>query len=105
MNTDKKAEQDVQELKGHIEETAGKVFGDDGLVAHGRTDQIAAHAKQAANQAAEAARHIGRNVKERAMDKLGELHERLHEAADDAARDRPASEREAGADQGGHPDS
>ena len=88
MNTDNKTEQDVQDLKGHVEETAGKVFGDSGLVARGRADQIAAHAKQAATQTREAARVVGRNVKERAMHKLGELHERLHEAADDAARER-----------------
>ena len=85
MNTDKadkKVEHDVQELKGHVEETAGQVFGDDHLVAHGKADQIAAHAKQAATQAGEAARHVGERVKEAAMHKLSELHERLHEEAD-----------------------
>jgi hypothetical protein len=49
---------------------------------HGKTDQLAAHAKQAAAQAGEAARHLGQRVKEGTMHKLGELHERLHEAAD-----------------------
>lgn len=84
MNTDKKLEQDTQELKGHVEETAGKVFGDDDLVAHGKADQIAAHAKQAATQAGEAARHLGQRFRDRAFEKLGELHQRLHEAADNA---------------------
>lgn len=74
---------EAQELKGHVEETAGKVFGDDDLVARGRTDQIAAHAKQAAAQAGEVARNVGQRVRERAMHKLGALHERLHEAAEE----------------------
>lgn len=82
-----KTEQDIQELKGHVEETVGKVYGDDELLAHGRADQAAAHAKRAASQVGEAARQLGQRVKERAMDKLGELHERLHEAADDKAED------------------
>lgn len=98
MSTEKKLEQDTQDLKGHVEETAGKVFGDDELIAQGRADQVAAHAKQAATQAGEAARHLGRSFKERAMHKLGELHEQLHEAADDAARKKKESEAEAEAD-------
>jgi uncharacterized protein YjbJ (UPF0337 family) len=91
MSTDKKLEQDAQDLKGHVEETAGKIFGDDKLVAHGRADQISAHAKQAATQAGETARHLGRSFKDRAMRKLGELHQQLHDAADDAARQKKAS--------------
>ncbi|GAA2002063.1 CsbD family protein [Catenulispora subtropica] len=86
MNTDSNLEHDTQELKGHVEETAGKVFGDDDLVARGKADQIAAHAKQAATKTGEAARHVGQQLKERAMRKLGELHERLHEASDEAKR-------------------
>jgi len=88
MNTDKGSQTSTtQELKGHVEETAGKVFGDDDLVVHGKADQIAAHAKQAASQAGEVARHVGQRVKDRAMRKLGELHERLHEAADEKPQD------------------
>ena len=84
MSTADKPEQnESQELKGHVEETAGRIFGDDDLVARGRADQIAAHAKQAAAQAGEAAKSVGQRVKERALHKLGELHERLHEAAEE----------------------
>lgn len=95
MNTDNNLDQKTQELKGHVEETAGKVFGDDDLVMHGKKDQIAAHAKQAATQAGETARHVGQRVKERAMQKLGLLHERLHEAADEAKRAKAEAEAEA----------
>jgi len=102
MNADSKMEHKTQELKGHVEETAGKVFGDDDLVAHGKADQIAAHAKQAATQAGEAARHVGQRVKKRAMRKLGELHERLHEAADEAKAEQEEAKEEAkGADASG----
>jgi len=85
MNADKKPEPDVQELKGHVEETAGRVFGDRDLVAHGMADQITAQARKAAAQAGSAARSVGQLVREKAMRKLGELHQRLHEAAEDAA--------------------
>ena len=96
MNADSKVEQETQELKGHVEETTGKVFGDDDLVARGKADQISAHAKQAATQAGEAARHVGQRMKDRAMRKLGELHERLHEAADEAKAERESRENDAG---------
>ncbi|NUR25852.1 MAG: CsbD family protein [Catenulispora sp.] len=99
MNTDNKLDQKSQELKGHVEETAGKVFGDDDLVMHGKKDQIAAHAKQAATQAGETARHVGQRVKERAMQKLGLLHERLHEAADEAKRAKAEAEAKAKAEE------
>lgn len=89
MNTDNDSKTNTtQELKGHVEETAGKVFGDDDLVVHGKADQIAAHAKQAAVQAGEVARHVGQRVKDRAMHKLGELHDRLHEAADETTQEK-----------------
>lgn len=84
MNADDKPDQETQELKGHVEETAGRIFGDDDLVARGKADQVAAHAKQAATQAGETARHVGQRLKERAMAKLGELHQQLHEATDSA---------------------
>jgi uncharacterized protein YjbJ (UPF0337 family) len=97
MNADDKPEDkpepEVQELKGHVEETAGTAAGDDDLVAHGKADQIAAHAKQAAAQAGEAAKHLGQRVKEGAMHKLGELHERLHEAADKSAQEKKDQEK------------
>lgn len=111
MSTDKKLEQDAQELKGHVEESAGKVFGADDLITRGKADQVAAHAKQAATVAGEAARHIGQRATELAMAKLGELHERLHEAAaaaEDAAREpQPRGthdKAEGGADKRRHPD-
>ena len=106
MSSDDKSDPELQELKGHVEQAVGEVFGDDELVARGKADQLAAHAKQAAAQAGESAKHLGQRVKDSAMRKLGELHERLHEEAgtdmdgenvEDAARERDA------ADEGGHP--
>ncbi|MEY9856116.1 uncharacterized protein YjbJ (UPF0337 family) [Catenulispora sp. GAS73] len=87
MSINGKIEHTVQRMKGHAEEGAGKALGDDDLVAHGKADQIAAHAKQAASQAGDAARHVGQRFTKRAMRRLGRLHERLHEAADEAARE------------------
>lgn len=100
MNSDDKSDQDLQELRGHIEQAAGEIFGDDELVARGKADQLAAHAKQAAARAGESAKHLGRRVKDGAMRKLGELHEQLHEETDD--RDGAARKRD-GTD-GGHPE-
>jgi uncharacterized protein YjbJ (UPF0337 family) len=94
MNDDEKLDQDAQELKGHVEQTVGRVFGDSDLVARGLADQLAAHARRAATQARDAARLLGQNVKARGMRKLGELHQQLHEAADDAAQEPKKSEAE-----------
>lgn len=88
MSTDDRQDREFQELKGHVEQTVGQVFGDDRLVAHGKADQIAAHAKLAAARAGETARQLGERFRGRAMRKLGELHERLHEEAEKAARER-----------------
>lgn len=93
MSINDKLGHTVQRLKGHAEEDAGKALGDDDLVAHGKADQLAAHAKQAASQAKHAAsqaggaaRHVGQSLTDRAMRRLGRLHERLHEAAAEEAR-------------------
>ena len=82
MSITDRLEHTVQRMKGHTEKGVGKALGDDDLVAHGKADQIAAHAKQAASQAGDAARHVGQRVTKRAMRGLGRLHERLHEDAD-----------------------
>lgn len=88
MSTDDQQDPELQELKGHVEQTVGRVFGDDRLVAHGKADQIAAHAKLAAARAGETARHLGQRFGERALHKLSQLHERLHEEAEKTARER-----------------
>lgn len=81
MDTNGKLHLKLQALKGHAEENTGKALGEYDLAEHGRADQIAAHAKQAASQAGDAARHVGKRFKKRAMRRLGMIHERLHEAA------------------------
>lgn len=82
MNTDGRLHQRLQALKGHAE--GGQPLGEYDLTDHGKADQIAAHAKQAATQAGDAARHVGKRLKKRAMRRLGVIHERLHEAAAEA---------------------
>jgi uncharacterized protein YjbJ (UPF0337 family) len=92
MNSHGKLHQKLQALKGHAEESTGETVGDHDLgehdlAGHGKADQLAAHAKQAATQAAsqagDAARHVGKRFKKRAMRRLGVIHARLHEAADE----------------------
>jgi uncharacterized protein YjbJ (UPF0337 family) len=94
MNDDEKLDQDAQELKGHVEQAVGRVFGDGDLVARGLADQLAAHARRASTRTRDAARLLKQNVKARAMHKLGALHQQLHEAADDAAQESKKSESE-----------
>lgn len=94
MNDDEKLDQDAQELRGHVEQTVGRVFGDRDLVARGMADQFAAQARRAAAQTRDAARSLRQNVKARAMHKLGELHRQLHEAAADGAQESEKSKAE-----------
>lgn len=96
MNRDEKSEQDIQELKGHVEQTVGRVFGDGDLVAHGMADQLAAHTRRTAARARDAAGLVGHNVRALVMRKLGELHQQLHEAAEDAARESEKDKAEEG---------
>jgi len=84
MSTSNKVANTGREVKGHVEETAGRVFGDDELVVRGKADKLAAQTKKTAAQAGESAKRVGLRLKERALDKIGEFHQKLHEAADHA---------------------
>src|SRR6184192_2719039 len=84
MSTGNKVANTTREMKGHVEETAGRVFGDDELVVRGKGDKLAAQTKKTAAQAGETAKRVGLKLKERAIDKISEFHQRLHEAADEA---------------------
>jgi uncharacterized protein YjbJ (UPF0337 family) len=45
MGTQDKASNKVQDIKGKVEETVGKVTGDEKLEREGKTDQVKASAK------------------------------------------------------------
>ncbi|MFL6114382.1 MAG: hypothetical protein ACJ786_23930 [Catenulispora sp.] len=84
MNTSNKVANTGREVKGHVEETAARGFGDDELVVRGKADKLAAQTKKTAAQAGDTAKRVGLRLKERALDKISEFHQRLHEAADRA---------------------
>jgi uncharacterized protein YjbJ (UPF0337 family) len=58
MGTQDKASNKLQDVKGKVKETVGKVTGDDDLVHKGKTDQVKASVKDLGEKVKDAASEI-----------------------------------------------